>query len=202
MTEKEKNPKSVQTDEMAFCLHEGDIRLYTFGREELYSDDYLKWMNDSEITRTLGRFDYLFPVDRAKLVDYFNAINKTNTVFLAIYLGRNVEPPPVCRADMQFIGTLKIYDIDLLAKRASLGIVIGDKSEWGKGYAGTAIRIACRYIFEVLGMRKITAGYVADNVGMERAFLNNGFEIEATFKEHLFFEGRYVDHKFVCLFRK
>lgn len=190
-----------QPDNAYFCLHEDDICLFSFGMDELYSEEYLKWMNDLEITKTLGRLDYLMPVDRAKLVEYYNGINKENTIFLAIYLKGNSPPTQIKKTDMKFIGTLKIYDIDLLAKRASLGIAIGDKLVWGKGYASKAIHIASQYVFEVLGLRKITAGYIASNISMERAFLKNGFGIEAIFKEHLYYEGQYVDHKFVCKFR-
>jgi len=191
-----------QPDHAYFCLHEDDICLLSFGVEELYSEEYLRWMNDLDVTKTLGRFDYLMPVDRAKLVEYYNGINRENTIFLAIYLIGDSSSDQIKKADMKFIGTLKIYGIDLLAKRASLGIAIGDKLEWNKGYAGKAIRIASRYIFEVLGLRKITAGYIANNIGMERAFLKNGFGIEAIFKEHIYFEGQFADHKFVCKFRK
>jgi ribosomal-protein-alanine N-acetyltransferase len=190
-----------QPDDTCLFLHEDNICLFPFGTEELYSEDYLKWMNDLDITKTIGRFDYLMPVDRAKLVEYYNDISKENTIFLAIYLKSDGSPGQIKKMGMKFIGTLKIYDIDLLAKRASLGIAIGDKLEWGKGCAGKAIHIASRYIFEVLGLRKISAGYIASNIGMERAFLKNGFGVEAVFKEHVYFEGQYVDHKFVCKFR-
>ena len=184
-----------------FCLHDDGVCLLPFGMEELYSEEYLRWMNDLDITKTLGRFDYLMPVDRAKLVEYYNGINKENTLFLAIYLKSNCRSEQIKKIDMKFIGTLKIYDLDLLAKRASIGIAIGDKLEWGRGYASKAIHIASQYIFEVLGLRKIMAGYIASNVGIERAFLKNGFEIEAIFKEHIYYKGQYVDHKFVCKFR-
>lgn len=191
----------LQPENSCFCLHEEEMFLFQFGTKELYSEEYMTWMNDVEITKTLGRFDYLMPVDRSKLVDYYNGINRNNTVFLAIYLAGDAQTNKLDKTAMSFIGTLKIYDIDLLARRASIGIAIGDRANWGKGYSSKAIRIACKYIFETLGMRKITAGYIASNIGMERAFIKNGFEVEAVFKEHLYYEGKYSDHKFVCKFR-
>lgn len=191
----------TQPDNTSFCLQEDEMYLLPFGLKELYSDEYLTWMNDLEITKTLGRFDYLMPVGRSKLVEYYQGINHTSTVFLAIYLGDPTLMGYKDKSAMNFIGTIKIYDIDQLARRASIGIAIGDRANWGKGYSTKAIRVACRYIFEVLGLRKITAGYIASNIGMERAFLKNGFEIEAVFKDHLFYDGGYIDHKFVCKLR-
>jgi len=202
LTDMENSRGETANDVSCFCLHDNDIFLFPFEKEELYSEEYLRWMNDLEITKTLGRLDYLMPVNRAKLISYFNSINRENTIFLAIYLKKNVPIGDINKLEMKFIGTLKIYDLDLLAKRASIGIAIGEKLEWGKGYAAKAIGIATKYIFDNLGFRKITAGYIADNIGMENAFLKNGFEVEAIFKEHLFYEGRFVDHKYVFKFRK
>jgi len=198
---KENQKLGESSDNDYFCLQEDEIYLLSFGRDELNSKEYLKWMNDLEITKTLGRFDYLMPVDRAKLNEYYESLDREKTIFLAIYLKTNGFVGEIKKADMKFIGTVKVYDIDLLAKRASLGIAVGDRSEMGKGYASKAIRIASRYIFDTLGLRKITAGYISGNKGVERAFLKNDFQVEAVFKEHIFYEGLYVDHKFVCKFR-
>jgi [ribosomal protein S5]-alanine N-acetyltransferase len=192
-------PSLMSNGEFEFCLQEGKIALYPFGIKELYSTEYLKWMNDADITKTIGRFDYLMPVSRKKLVEYYNSIDRENTVFLAIYLS-TTRTNKKSRKGI-FIGTLKIYDVDKLARRASIGIVIGDKQKWGRGYARTAIHIAMRYIFEVLGLNKITAGYLANNIGIEKAFQKNGFQREAIFKEQAFFAGELVDHIFVCKFR-
>lgn len=183
----------------AFCLHDELISLVPFGRKELDSPRYLRWMNDPQVTRTIGRFDYLLPVTRRKLASYFAALDAETTVFLAIY--RNRSAASACRRSGAFVGTLKIYDVDLLARRAALGIVIGERGEWGRGYAQRALRLASDYIFDVLGLRKITAGYVGTNRAMERAFVKCGFAREAVFKDHLYFDGGYVDHVFVSKFR-
>lgn len=193
-----KMPISEKEDEIRF-LQDEQIYLSPFGVKELYSAEYLKWMNDTEVTKTLGRFDYLMPVSRQKLIDYYNNLDKDNTIFLAIY--HLSDNPAFKWRRRKFVGTLKIYDIDKLAKRASLGILIGDRSNWGKGFATHAIRVATHYIFDVLGFRKITAGYLAGNTGMEHAFLKNGYKKEAIFREHHFFSGKFVDHVFVSKFR-
>lgn len=177
-----------------FYLHEGNVVLRPFTRRNLNSSDYLRWMNDPRVTRTIGRFDYLFPVSKAKLVAYFNNIDTDTTMFLAIYARRSP------RASEQFVGTLKIYDLDQLARRASIGIVVGDPKAWGQGIASAAIRAACRFIFDELGFRKITAGYHAINIGMRRAFEKNGFHVEGVLREQLYFRGGVVDHILVSKF--
>jgi len=178
-----------------FALREGAVTLRPFTRRHLVSSDYLRWMNDARVTRTIGRFDYLLPVSRAKLAEYFNSIDTDNTLFLAIYF-RLRAGGREC-----FVGTLKLYDLDQLAHRASLGIMIGDRSAWGRGIASSAIRAACSYVFEVLGFSKVTAGYLATNVGMHKAFKKNGFRVEGVLGRQVFFAGRLDDHVMVCKFR-
>jgi len=183
------------------CLVDEDVSLFVFGSEELYSKEYIRWMNDVAVTKTLGRHDCQGSVDRAQLVEYFHGINKENTMFMAIYVKSGNQQEQRNKFSMKFVGTLKIYDIDFIAERASIGILVGDRVSWGKGIATKAIRAACGFVFDVLNLRKIVAGYIAGNIGMERAFLNNNFEVEAVFKEHLYYEGEFADHKFVCKFK-
>lgn len=178
-----------------FELRDGAVLLRPFTRRDAASADYLRWMNDPQVTRTIGRFDYLLPVSRAKLLRYFDDIDAANTVFLGIHLKARGATKP------RLVGTLKIYDIDPLARRASLGIMVGERSAWGRGIASAAIRTACGYVFEVLGFGKIAAGYLASNVGMHKAFRKNGFRVEGVLRRHVYFGGRLDDHVMVGKFR-
>ena len=71
----------------------------------------------------------------------------------------------------------------------------------GNQSISSAIRAACGYVFEVLGFRKVTAGYLATNVGMHKAFKKNGFRIEGVLRKQVFFAGKLDDHVMVCKFR-
>ena len=179
-----------------FFLHEGAVTLRPFTRREAASAAYLRWMNDAQVTRTIGRFDYLFPVSRVKLLRYFDDVDTDAAVFLGIHYR------PRAGARARLVGTLKLYDLDALARRASLGLLVGERGAWGRGIASAAIRAACRYVFEVLGFGKVTAGYLASNVGMHRAFRKNGFRVEGRLRKQVFFAGRLDDHVMVGKFRE
>jgi len=174
-------------------LREGVVFLRPFTRRDAASDKYLQWMNDPLVTRTIGRFDYLLPVSRAKLLQYFDDIDTDTSVFLGIHLRAS--------RTTRLVGTLKLYDFDHLARRASLGIMVGEREAWGRGIASAAIRAACRYLFEVLGFNKVSAGYLASNVGMHLAFRKNGFKVEGRLCKQVFFAGRLDDHIMVGKFR-
>ena len=186
----------ANTRESTFALIEGAVMLRPFTRRDAASAAYLRWMNDPQVTRTIGRFDYLLPVSRAKLLRYFDDIDMNTAVFLGIYYRTRPKAKP------RMVGTLKLYDIDPLARRASLGIMVGERSVWGRGVASTAIRAACRYVFEVLGFEKMAAGYLASNTAMHKAFRKNGFIVEGRLRKQVFFAGRLDDHIMVGKFRK
>ena len=56
-------------------------------------------------------------------------------------------------------------------KICDIGIMIGDKSSWGKGYASEVINVISRYAFRSLNVNKLTAGAISPNIGVIKAFL-------------------------------
>lgn len=177
-----------------FEIREESLLLRGFSERELLSDAYLKWCNDPEVVRKIGRDDYLLPVSRQKLIDYFKNLQNSKTAFLAIYFIENAKET--------FIGTLKIYDIDILSRKASIGIMIGNRSFWGKGIATKALKLSLHYIFKILKLEKACAGYQSDNIGMARAFEKAGFHIEGSLKKHIFTDGAIQDLILVACFRE
>lgn len=170
-----------------FTLQGPRVSLFPFEETELNSSSYLKWMNDRENVKTIGRNDYLLPVGIEKLRAYVAGLDRTKTVFLGIYFSdSNTTLDRINKSKMRFVGTLKIYDIDFESKKASIGIMVGERTLWGKGIASEAISLACDYCFNTLNFHKVCAGYFESNTGMSKAFAKNGFVVEGVLKEHFF----------------
>src|SRR5205814_2669717 len=93
----------------------------------------------------------------------------------------------------QHIGNIKLGPIHWIHRYAEIGLLIGEKSCWGQGYASEAIRLVTTYAFERLNLHKVTAGCYATNVGSVRAFEKAGFVREGVRPRHCFCEGTYVD---------
>lgn len=184
-----------------FCLSGSRVSLFSFEDRELNSDSYLRWMNDRENVKTIGRNDYLLPVNIEKLRAYVNGLDRNKTAFLAIYYSDNATELKD-KTQMKFVGTLKIYDIDFESKKASIGIMVGERTLWGKGIASEAIKLACNYCFQTLNFHKVCAGYFQTNTGMAKAFSKNGFEIEGVLKEHFFDLEKYQNVVLVAKMRK
>ena len=91
------------------------------------------------------------------------------------------------------IGNIKIGHIHPVHRHADVGIIVGDRECWGKGYAAESLRLLACYARESLQLHKLTAGIYANNIGSIQAFLKAGFAVEGRFASHWFCDGEFVD---------
>jgi RimJ/RimL family protein N-acetyltransferase len=94
---------------------------------------------------------------------------------------------------VQLIGTLKLSNIRQHHWSCEIGLMIGDKTEWGKGCATEAIVLACRYAFETLKLHRVSAGCYSNNPASARAFTKAGFELEGRLREERLTPDGWVD---------
>ena len=151
-------------------------------RQEDVTESYYYWMNDPQITKYTESHYYPSTIESIK--QYVEEKQKyRNEIFLAILV----------KEDHHHIGNIKLGPINWIHRNGDIGILIGDKDYWGKGYATEAIDLIIKYAFKVLGLHKLTAGSISSNKGSVKAFMNNNFEIEGVRKKHVFINGSYVD---------
>lgn len=169
------------------------ILLREFTKRNLKDPRYHAWLRDLDVVKTIGRLEYLLPIEFNEIKDYVdNLLHSKNDYFFAIYYKENNE----------FIGTQRIGHIDWRLRTADIGIMIGNKDYWGKGIAKDAVSIACKYAFKVLGLRKLTGGTAVSNPAMCKCFERLGFKLEGRLRKKLLIEGKYVDHMLYGVFKK
>lgn len=93
----------------------------------------------------------------------------------------------------QLIGNIKIGPILLNHNISDLIIYIGDVQFHGKGYAEEALEMGKKIAFEIYGIRKLTGGAYALNMGSVLAYCNAGWVIEGSLKGHYLVNNRPVD---------
>lgn len=91
------------------------------------------------------------------------------------------------------IGNTGLHAINWQYRQAELGIVIGEKDYWGKGYGSDAIRTLLRFAFEEMNLHRVFLRVRADNARAIRAYEKCGFEHEGQRREAIFANGRYYD---------
>jgi RimJ/RimL family protein N-acetyltransferase len=108
------------------------------------SDRYVSWMNDEEVTRGLASGVYPSTIDDLK--KYIQGITASkNAVMFAICDNQN---------DLH-IGNIKLDNFDWVNRTCELGLLLGDRSYWGKGVGTEVMHLTLRYAFEQLNMRKV-----------------------------------------------
>lgn len=74
------------------------------------------------------------------------------------------------------IGAIDLFDYEPMHNRAGVGIVIGDDSEKGKGFAGMALEALINYAFEVLQLKQLYCNIGVENVVSMQLFKKYGFQ--------------------------
>jgi RimJ/RimL family protein N-acetyltransferase len=139
-------------------------------------------MNDGEITQYLeSRFHDNSLEALGKYVR--DRMKEPNEMFLAI----------VENEHNTHIGNIKLGPINWIHRIGDIGILIGEKTYWGKGIATEAIRLLVDHAFKNLRLHKLTAGCYTLNKTSLKAFQKNAFEIEGIRKKHRYYNGEYVD---------
>ncbi len=143
--------------------------------------EYCRWMNDKQVTQyTESRFQR----NTAKtLRSFISQMSNDDNVFFAI----------ISKDNNKHIGNIKIGPINKIHNFAYVGLIIGDKSYWNKGYGTEVIRLVVDYAFAELCIHKLIAGVYSNNVGSLRAFTKSGFATEGIIKKKYLFDGEFMD---------
>jgi RimJ/RimL family protein N-acetyltransferase len=100
-------------------------------------------------------------------------------------------------ADGKFIGQIVLFNFNETDRTCGLGIAIGDKAYWGKGYGREAIRLILDYAFRLRNMRKVYLTVNGTNERAIRAYRACGFVEEGRWRAHTWSNGAYID--LVCM---
>lgn len=73
------------------------------------------------------------------------------------------------------IGNVMYYGHDSVLREAELGITIGERAYWARGYGTDAVRTLLEFVFIELNLRRMYLHTLASNVRAQRAFANAGF---------------------------
>ena len=145
-----------------------------------FTQDYVDWLNDPDVYRYLETGgNYTLDLLKTYLLD----VEKKDILFWGIHL----------KDSLLHIGNIKIDPVNFKNGTAEYGIMMGRKSEWGKGYAKEATLAIIEFCFKEMRLRKITLGVIADNKVACYLYKKIGFETEGVYKNHCFVEGEYCD---------
>lgn len=143
---------------------------------------YAMWVRDPEVIRYLEiRFN---PPDQKQLRKYIQEMNSS---------ADNLVVGLVRKDTGMHIGNIRVGPIDKWHSRAAVGLMLGDRSSWGNGFASEALTAVTDFAFNVLELKKLYAGLYSPNRGVERAFEKAGYHVEAVRRAHAVLDGARID---------
>ena len=144
-------------------------------------DSFILWLNDEEVRQYLSMTT---PLNRIREKEFIENLYKDD---------RNIVLGIVLKENDKLIGNVGISKIFIAHRRANLGIFIGDKSCWSKGYGTEAINLMLGYAFDQLNLHRIYLTVFSFNARAIHTYEKIGFKREGVSREHIFHNGSYHD---------
>jgi RimJ/RimL family protein N-acetyltransferase len=139
------------------------------------------WINSAEVSQTLS---FRWPMSRHQQEDYIQSLYTSQT---EMTLG-------VClKVNNRLIGCAGLHGIKPVNRLATLGLVIGEVAEWGKGYGTDAARLIIDVAFERLNLRRLELDVEGYNPAAKRVYEKLGFRVEGVRRQHTYRAGAYND---------
>ncbi len=105
------------------------------------------------------------------------------------------------KADEKIIGYGQVAFVDRYNRHCKLGITVGAKDEWGKGYAREALSTVIDYCFEELQLNRIGAEIYDFNTRSLRLFEGLGFQREGVIRQQVLKSDGFHDEYLYGLLR-
>jgi RimJ/RimL family protein N-acetyltransferase len=102
----------------------------------------------------------------------------------------------------EYIGNCGYFDASHKNRTCYIGVGIGDKSCWGKGYGTAALRKLLEFLFREKNMRKVLLNVFAFNKRAIASYKKLGFKEEACLREQIYRDGKYHDEYTMAMFAK
>lgn len=144
------------------------------------SERYRDWLNDPEINQFLESRFVTHTVESTR-------------AFVEALGDDHVAAAIVERASGEHIGNIKLGPIHPVHRSGDIGLLIGERRCWGRGYATEAIAGLTAHAFDELGLDKVTASAYSTNVASIAAFRRAGFELEGSRRGQMVSGDRRVD---------
>lgn len=143
---------------------------------------YISWFNDEEVCRANSHHRYPFIEDDARNF-ILNTTKNREQLVLAILL----------KEDDKHIGNIALTKINSINRSAEFGMILGDKSTWGKGYAKEAAKLIIEHGFFELNLNRIYGGIMDNNVSTKFFLKILRWEKEGVRRQAVYKNGKYVD---------
>jgi len=168
-------------------IHGQKTKLRAIEREDIPT--FVRWFNDPEVRQYLAMY---MPMSMAEEEKWFECLleNQDSRIFA------------IETEDSVHIGNCGLHNFDWKNRRAVLGIVIGEKEYWGKGYGSDAICTLLGFAFGEMNLHRVQLEVHDFNARAIRCYEKCGFKLEGCQRDALFRSGNYHDTLIMGILRE
>lgn len=161
------------------------IRLRAAEKEDIPT--FLRWVNDPDVTENLL---LVSPMSRYEEEQWYESMMKRPASEHVMVIEVNTQS-----SDENYhpIGTCQFLNIDWRNRSAEVGIMIGEKSYWDRGFGSESMRLLLAHGFGILNLHRIWLQVYSKNIRGIRAYEKAGFTYEGNFRQAHYQDGRYYD---------
>jgi RimJ/RimL family protein N-acetyltransferase len=160
------------------------VRLAAYDPDEI-GRAFSKWSRDSEYWRLMGMGAAFMPSAR-QATKYFEKDTEEITPDAHFFGVRTL-------ADDALIGEMGLEVINWSGRDAFLGLSIGERENWGKGYGTEMMRLVLQFAFLEVNLRRVTLTVFEYNPRAIRTYEKTGFRHEGRMRKSLHKEDRRWD---------
>ena len=139
------------------------------------------WLNDPEVTYYLTMRHAPSTTDDTWLSD-----SSPNGY------GRDVRLAVEAK-DGTHIGAINLHQVNAEDRKAGLGIVIGEKAYWSRGFGRDAVLTLLRFAFHQMNLNRVWLRVLGGHDGAIACYRKCGFREEARLRQDVYRHGRYWD---------
>jgi RimJ/RimL family protein N-acetyltransferase len=175
-------------------LFRGELVRFTLEEPEIHAKAEARWQRDSEFHR-LADSDPARLTSEKKIKEWFE--KQAEDGFKPDRYSFHVRT----LADDKFIGFLGL-SVDLIHGEAWVGLGIGERDFWSKGYGTDMMKLCMRYVFTELCVARLSLGLHEYNPRALRSYEKCGFRLEGRTRKELLREGKRYDSLWMGILRE
>jgi RimJ/RimL family protein N-acetyltransferase len=173
-------------------LFRGELVRFTMEEPEISAKSEVRWQRDSEFVR-LADSDPIRLHSEKAIKEWFE---------------KQAEPKPErysfsvrTLAEDKFIGFLGVW-VNVIHSEAWVGIGIGEREFWSKGYGTDMMKLCTQYVFMELCVERLSLGLHEYNARALRSYEKCGFRLEGRSRKDLQREGKRYDSLWMGILRE
>ena len=175
-------------------LFRGELVRITAEEPEARAKSEVRWQRDTEFHR-LADGDAAQITSEKKIKEWFEKQAEQ---------GFKPERYPFSVRTLEedkYIGFFGLW-VDLIHREAWVGIGIGERDFWGKGYGTDMMKLCLQYAFTELCVERVSLGLHEYNPRALRSYEKCGFRLEGRTRKDILREGRRTDTLWMGILRE